>query len=541
MKRLLSFAYVFMSILIINAQNIFTTGKVTNATVYFNMAQITQTAYVNAPAGTSEIVIDNVANSINEKTVQIVTPPNVTVLSVQFTTNYGKEYNENTVETKRINDSIKLVRNKIEKLNLEKESFRRTIELLDKNKATYEDNSKEGQPKIDVASLIKLVEYYNTKRLEINDKIYNIDRQQENLNLLITNLDRRLRTSSTQKVEKKSIGKLIVQLMSDKEIKTNIKVSYLANNASWYPTYDLRASNTNSPIDLYYKAMVVQNTGIDWVGAKLTLSSGIPNQNNQAPIFSTWRLDFVSSNYGRSLDRAYKDQRMMMNQIQAIAPSTREVNEEKISSVDAVINENQLSVSFDVDAPYTILSNGKQHGIVLTETKIPAYFKYYAAPKLNNEAFLLAEIKDYSKYNFLPGEANIIFDNVYVGRTLIDPNQTTEILNLSMGTDKRVSIKREKVNDKSETKFLSSYVEKTFTYDITVRNNKKESIELQLKEQYPLSNNKDITVDLLQTDKATNNEEVGVLTWTLKLSPNETKKVRVSYKVKYPKDKAVNL
>lgn len=130
---------------------------------------------------------------------------------------------------------------------------------------------------------------------------------------------------------------------------------------------------------------------------------------------------------------------------------------------------------------------------------------------------------------------------MYVGKTFIEPTQTSDTLNLSMGRDKKVSIKREKVADKSGTKFLSAKKEQTFTFDITVRNNKKEAVELLLKDQYPLSTNKEIEVELLQSDGAKINAETGILTWQLQLKPNENKKFRISYKVRYPKDQNLNL
>jgi uncharacterized protein (TIGR02231 family) len=152
----------------------------------------------------------------------------------------------------------------------------------------------------------------------------------------------------------------------------------------------------------------------------------------------------------------------------------------------------------------------------------------------------LAEISDYSKYNLLPGEANIIFEGMYVGKTNINPNQTSDTLNLSMGRDKKISLKREKVVDKSGTKFLSSKKEQAFTYDITIRNNKKEMVDLLLKDQYPLSPDKEIEIELKESDGAKINTETGILTWNLKLKSNETKVIRISYKVKYPKDKVID-
>ena len=109
-----------------------------------------------------------------------------------------------------------------------------------------------------------------------------------------------------------------------------------------------------------------------------------------------------------------------------------------------------------------------------------------------------------------------------------------------MGRDKKIAIQREKVVDKSGTKFLSNHKEQTFTYDIIIRNNKKEGIDLTLKDQYPLSTDKDIVVELLDDGKAAINPETGFMTWDLKLDPNETKKIRISYKVRFPKDKIID-
>jgi uncharacterized protein (TIGR02231 family) len=198
-----------------------------------------------------------------------------------------------------------------------------------------------------------------------------------------------------------------------------------------------------------------------------------------------------------------------------------------------------LTVNFEIDIPYDILSNGKAHSVALKEIKLPARYKHYAVPRVEKEAFLMASIDDYSAYNLLPGEANIIFEGMYVGKTMINPNETADTLNLSMGRDKRVSIKREKIVEKSGTKSLSGFKEQTFTYEIVIRNNKKETIQLLLDDQIPVSTDKEVTVELLDSDRAKIVKELGMLHWDLKLSPNETKKIRLSYKVRSPKDKVI--
>jgi uncharacterized protein (TIGR02231 family) len=542
MKNLFSIVFVLCSLVTFAQKPVFTTAKVKAATVYFNAAEISQTASAIIPAGTSEIVIKNVANDLNESSVQIGAPSTLTVLSVQFTNDYISEYeiDDKSPAIKKVRDSIKLVQKEILKVANAKNAEAKTLELLDKNQQVSGVNSG-----LNVLELMKMVDYYKAKHAELSNNINTLYEKENKLNELLQKLNNKLEID-TSKEEKSSSGKLIVQVMSEVAGNVPLEISYLSNAATWNPFYDLRVENVKDPINMLYKAQVIQNTGIDWKKVKLTLSSGNPNQNNQAPLLSSWFLRYGEnqSNYGymNQMDKRNQIQgNMRAKPIQAemLVESAPAPMVKKSISQYTTVAENQLNVSFDIDIPYDILSNGKVHSVALKDIKLPASYKFYAVPKVEKEAFLLAEIADYSKYNLLPGEANIIFEGMYVGKTTINPSQTADTLNLSMGRDKKVSIKREKVVDKSGTKFLSSKKEQTFTFDITIRNNKKENIDLLLKDQYPLSTDTAIEIELLQSDSAKVNTETGILTWQLQLKPNETRKIRISYKVRYPKDQII--
>ena len=84
-------------------------------------------------------------------------------------------------------------------------------------------------------------------------------------------------------------------------------------------------------------------------------------------------------------------------------------------------------------------------------------------------------------------------------------------------------MKREKLKDFSSEKFLGSSKKQTMAYEITVKNNKKEKIQMLLKDQYPISTDKDIEVELLESSGATINKESGVLTWKLEVAPGNPK------------------
>jgi uncharacterized protein (TIGR02231 family) len=205
------------------------------------------------------------------------------------------------------------------------------------------------------------------------------------------------------------------------------------------------------------------------------------------------------------------------------------------------VKDNQLNVVFEIDLPYDVPSNGKEQNVSLKDYKIPAQFKYFSVPRLDKDAYLVGEIVDWEALNLLPGEANIIFEGTYIGKTSIDAGKVQDTMNLTLGRDKRVVVTREKLTDFSSVKFLGANKKQTFTYEITVRNNKKEAVQMELKDQYPLTTDKDIEVELLQYDGAIKNDETGIVTWKAQLAPGEIKKYRLSYSVKYPKDKVIDL
>lgn len=604
MKKFIILAICCFSTIVLAQKPIFVNSKIKSVTVYSNSAELNHTASTILQVGVSEIIIKNVADFINESTIQIGAPAHVTVLSAQFTNNYISEYeiDETNPAIKKVRDSITYLQKELHKLENEKTAFTKSIELLDKNQFVAGTNSG-----LNVAELMKLVDYYNLKHRDLRNAIQIVEEKEAKTNLKIEKLNNKLEIN-TQKEESASQGKLVLQVMTDLTGAVNFDINYITANASWQPFYDLRADNINSPINLAYKAKVTQKTGVDWKKVKLTLSSGNPTQNNTAPILNAWFLrygtlkykgynntssnaiqslqgrvsgvaitesdgmvgatDIVKIRGNRTLDKNAEPLYVLNGNVisndefKSISPSSiKSMNVLKGEQATSLygsegtngvimittknmddyttIEEQELNISFDIDIPYDILSNGKDHSVSLKDLKIPASYKYYAVPKVEKEAFLLAEISDYSKFNLLPGEANIIFEGMYVGKTSINPNQTADTLNLSMGRDKKIVVKREKLADKSGVKFLSGFKEQTFTYDITVKNNKKEAIQMLLKDQYPISTDKEITIELLDNGKAKENTETGILTWELKLDAGETKKFRISYKVRYPKDKII--
>lgn len=501
-----------------------------SVTVYRLGAELNHKARINVPKGRSELVINNVANEMDENSIQIAAGTNVTIMSVTFEKNFLKEEQHSSAYWK-LDDSLKVITRELTKTRNARVAEENTLVLLDKNQSLNG-----GTNGATVAELIKLADYYKSKQVELRNNVALLKEKELVLEKKATQIGKQMQEVDAN--PNKTGGSLILQVMAENAAATDISISYITPNAYWTVYYDLRSDKTTEPLKILYKANVMQSTGIDWKKVKLTLSTGNPSQNGTAPVLSAWFLRYGAITLREGLVMQNRLQTLEQRAAPAAAPMA-EADEAKGMADFTTANENQLSATFDIEIPYDIAPTGKQHSVTLKEYTLPARYKYYAVPKVDPDAFLMAEITDYEKFNFLPGEANIIFENMYVGKSFIDPNATSDTLNLSVGRDKKVIVKREKITDVAGVKFLGNQKRQTFTYEIRVRNAKKEAVNLLLKDQYPVSTDKNMEVELLESSDAAVNTETGVLTWKLSIEPGETKKVRLSYSVKYPKDKVI--
>lgn len=205
------------------------------------------------------------------------------------------------------------------------------------------------------------------------------------------------------------------------------------------------------------------------------------------------------------------------------------------------IVENQTTVEFEVEQPYSIKSNGEKLTVDLTTYEIDANYEYFAAPKLDKDAFLMAHITDWDQYNLLEGEANLYFEDTYVGRSVLNAQALKDTLSISLGRDKSIVIGRNKIDDFTKVRTIGSNQIESRGFKILVRNKKKQEIKLTLTDQIPVAIISDISVDIKNLSGATLNESTGLISWDLKLKPQEQKEVEFSYTVKYPKREVVNL
>lgn len=601
-KLLLALSLVFISYTVCFAFDDKTTvsSKLTSATVYRNAAEMLHTAKASLKAGSNELIIEGISNAIDINSLQINCPATITILGVEFSNQFMLNENASPVLL-RLKDSLKLQNDNIQNINtkilIDEEllavlksnreikgtqtglSVSELIKLMDyyKTKAT--------ELQADLVTLKAKRDIYNLQASKLNNQIN--EEQKKNVQSA-GRIILQLATAVTGEAEftityitpnaswipyydlKIENIKSPVQIFYKAKISQTtgldwkkVKLSLSTSSPRSYETAPILSSwflSYINPVRMMEKDMSMSNTVPGLMAKGESLSEMVVTgynkvkirgnnsiQNNNAPLYIVNNAEMSADDYNQINPAAIKSINILTADKATAVYGSRAGNGVVVVTLkdgleDYVsVTNNELDVTYDIDLLYDVPTNGKPQLATLKQEKMDAVYKYYSVPKLDKEVFLLAEISDWEKLNLLPGEANIIFEGTYIGKSFIDPNTTLDTLNLTLGKDKRVVVKREKLADFSSIKFWGNNTQQVITFELTVKNNKKDAINIILKDQYPISTNKEIEVSLKESDGAAVNEEIGVLTWQLNLAPGESKKVRISYSVKYPKGKTLNL
>ena len=203
--------------------------------------------------------------------------------------------------------------------------------------------------------------------------------------------------------------------------------------------------------------------------------------------------------------------------------------------------ENQTTVEIQVAEPYSIKTNGERTLVDLKTYEIPATYRYIAIPKLDKDAFLLAEMADWSQYSLLEGESNLYFEDGFVGRSILNPAALQDTLQISMGRDRSIVMQREKVDQFSKKRTIGANITESRGYEITLKNNKSQAVTLQVKDQIPVSVNSSIEVTTGELSGGVVDPVTGIVTWEISLAPGGQQKLSLRYEVKYPKSERVIL
>lgn len=517
-------------------------AKLTDATVYLRGAALTHTASATLKSGSQEVIIDGLSPDIEINSLK-VKANGVLISATEFSQDYLTP-REQAAHIKKLQDSLDLYQEQLKDVQNELAVHKQLLKLVTDG---TQNNMSQKDGTVTIADINANMELYRTKAAELQKSIDKDNKKIEKLKETVNRLNNQINQDETENSQLNGMLRLSVSVPENTT--TTFTITYFTNQAQWVPCYDINIPSMDKSITLQAKAKVRQLTGLDWNNVKLTLSNATPNRSTVAPVFNTWFLRFQRPQ--TFVDGMRMRSPSTSNSVSYAVAEESDASMGYLASQKASapilmndfveVEDQDIQVSFAISVPYDIPGNGKEKLIDLKSYDVKADFKYYSVPKLSDETYLVATLSDYEKYNLLPGEATVTFNNTFVGRTRLRPNDTESQITLTLTTEPRMTVKREKQKDFCSTKHVGNSTTVTQSYLITVKNNLNRAAKLTLKEQYPISNDKDIEVkDVTITPKATyDKSDIGVVTWDVELQAGETRTFTVTYSVKHPSDRTI--
>ena len=523
--KLIITSLLLFAVSILQAQEIRKEIDVKQATVFLRGAKVFGSTNVNLQKGNNKIRIVNLPNDLDDNTYKINLERNTTLLSITPENNYLKENELSEPEKKLEADRKKLQRQsdiigiQIKNLTGEQRIINDNLKVSTNDKSTPQEQ------------LIKLTEFFRKRMLEIDNQVFVLNEEKANLDEGIAKINQQFAEAQTHK--NKNRKELILEIFAENEMSLNLGVTYVVANAGWVPSYDLRAISTKNPLEIVYKGKIYQKTGQDWNNVKLFVSTYKPSYNQNRPILQPlYVAEYVP--YDSSQD-------MKMKKVAAeySASNAYQMRDEvaPVSQIPiATVSDNQMNMMYELKYNQTIVSQEKEQYVILDKRSVDAKYRHHSVPKLNNQVFLMAFVSNWQDLNLISGEANIYFEDNYIGKTQINSNYVKSEFPISLGVDERVVVKRIKLEDKTTQKSLNSNKWETETYQISIKNNTKENIELEILDQLPISENNKISVKALEIGDGILDEKTQSILWTRKIGSGASQTINFSYEVKYPKD-----
>ena len=520
--------------------------------VYLQNAQINATAEVNLVPGMYNIVLEDLSQFLDENSVQIKGDADFTILSVVTKKNYlGDEKKDPKLKT--LEDSIEVMSGKLYAVKNQIDALNEELVMIVANKSIQGDNVG-----VSTLELEKMANFYRVRVLEIRNKLTENEKKQAKLREKNTALQNQL--SQLKNKQTKVYSEITLAIKCNTTSKSKIQLSYMVSNAGWAPFYDIKSESLTEPITILSKANVYQNTGEDWKNVKLSLSTGNPNNNNTKPVLNPYTLllnnpdQLYRKGYSKNIElqnsntiaiggvpSSYGDSEAGAINIRGGRSDSNEtfIDGVRVQSSKAANytnnTENQTNNIFEISIPYNIPSDGKEYVVAIQEYKAPAVYSYSAIPKLDKDAFLLANLINWDQTGLLPGEANLFNEGTFVGKSYFETRVTNDTIPVSLGREKNIILDRKKVKSFTEKNFTGGTKKTTLEFEIIVRNKKKAEVEITIEDQIPLSNTEEVTIELINGSNATFVKETGKLKWVIKLKPSESNTLKFGYIIKYPK------
>ena len=514
-------------------------SKISAITVYTQAGLVSETGKAGIEAGKTTLIFNDIPSGIDISHIHVHAENGLKILAVvhRFPDVFATV---DALEVKPYNDSMQNLKDQVHVIASAKDALMEEKNLLLANKSIGGQNTG-----VNVTELQKAADFYRARLADINKQYIKLEKQERSINEYVVRLQNKLielnnRVNSTS-------HKVAVTVYSSARTNATLQLQYLTSGTGWAPSYDIKVKDINSPIQLDYHAKIFNSTGVPWEGVKLTVSTADPYQSADKPSLTPWTLDYeMESDYKKAYNGTYSGGQGNENAYAPKANMSSIYLDGSNRAGDATVSfsevyASELSVDFEIKEPGIIPSDGKPYKVDVQSVTLPASYVYFSVPKLDKDAFLVAQVTGWESLNLVEGPADIYYGDNYTGQSYINTRYANDTLDISLGRDKKVTVTRVKKEDYTKSRLLGLSRTDNYIYELSVRNNNYKAISIELYDQVPVAQESDITVDVNEISGAARDNLSGKLTWKMDVAPSETKTVKFVFSVKYPKYRKVKV
>lgn len=514
--------------------------RICEVTVYTDRALVTRRGTVTLTGNERELAIASLPATLETESVRATGAGTVAVrlLGVR---------SERVFSSEPVADGIAELTQQIQELESQKRAIKdklvarriqlKFVEDLSEKSVGFFSSSIAKQ-QVGLNETGELLNFLGTNYLKYVSAIEQHERQQRKLDNQIRALKDKLqevRTSHSQQS-----FNIIVAIEPSGSGNFELQLSYVVKRASWTPLYDLRVNTTNNQINLHYLADVKQNTGEDWTGVALTLSTAKPGLGSLPPQLKPWYIEIFElkepAGRGPSDDDFGNLEALFVGSDAGNSfPSEGRRIEAEIAT--AQVSREGGTVSFQIGENTNIPSDSSRQKVTVFSENYPSKPEYIAVPHLVSFAYLQAVVVNpLTGATLLPGKANIFRDNTFVGTVQLENVSPGQEYKLNLGIDEGLKIERQLVERQVDKKLIGNQRRTSYAYRLSVTNLWQVQVHLTLQEQLPVSRNEQIKVRLTLTNPKIVAGEMGLLEWIMSLPPQAKQELYYQFVVEHPPD-----
>jgi uncharacterized protein (TIGR02231 family) len=531
------------------------TSDVKKVTVFLTGAELSHEAKIKLKKGKNIVTLVGLSPRLDERSINLDPgTSDVNVLYINSHTNHLAERKDNE-KISTLKDSLEFYRDKIALLKLEQEALSTEKSLLFKNQSIG------GQPGVSVADIEKSADFYRKRSNEINLLIFKNDKLKSKLEKERWRYSKQL--SELDATVNPPTSDITVTLVANKDLEANMGFKYIIPTAGWTPKYDIRTEGTGAQVKLVYRAILFNNSGLDWKDIKITLSTASPEIGITIPQLGKWFLgneqaaetdqmaqylqvtpgvvatEKLQERSGGALDYDLDGNTVsklsvnneMYDRMSAGNVSMKQKNQVMFKKIEV----DMLSTEYTIDQPYTIYSDSKPYTVDVLEKTVNATYEYKAVPALEKDVFLQTKIALKDLPELVSGDASVYFGGSYIGKTFIKTIDLEDSLEVSLGRDKKIQMIRKESKQDYQRSIVGNYEKEVLKYETTIKNTRDVPVTIIIEDQVPVASSSDQEVSVNDISGGLLDKASGKVTWKYMLAPGETNVIKLGYTTKYPK------